>query len=204
MRKVEIRKIAVPYEFKLPDGRVLFRIEEATLSYEQFSGKMGPDVTRINFDRGDGVGVLLYAADTDDVLLVEQFRYPVYASHPEDSREGRGWLLEIVAGIKDAEGHVVARRELLEETGYELTHPLEHLTTCYVSPGGTSERLELYLARVRRAEGVRQQAGLDAESEDIRTHIVPLQEALRMVNDGRIQDAKTLIALLMLKDRLGR
>ena len=202
--KVEIKHIRTPYEFKLPNGHVLFKIEEVTLSHEQFGGGMSPDITRVNFERGDGVGVLLYADETDDVVLIEQFRYPVYASHPEGLRDGKGWLLEIVAGIKDAEGHGVAQRELLEETGCELTDPPEHLTTFYASPGGTSERLELYLAHVRRASGIRKHTGLASESEDIRTCTLSFAEALRMVGDGRIEDGKTILALLMLKDRLGR
>lgn len=202
--KVEIKSLRTPYEFRLPNGRVLFKMEEAVLSHERFDGEMSPDITRVNFERGDGVGVILYADDTDEVVLIEQFRYPVYASCPENRREGKGWLLEIVAGIKDGEGHIVAQRELLEETGHELTEPPEHLTTFFASPGGTSERLELYLAHVRRAEGVQKHAGLASEAEDIRTHIVPFPEALRMVADGRIQDGKTILALFMLKDRLGR
>lgn len=202
--KVDIRRVRTPYEFTLPNGRVLFHIEEAVLSHERFDGTMSPDLTRVNFERGDGVGVLLYASDTDDVVLVEQFRYPVYASDPPGASTDRGWLVEIVAGIKDAEGRVVAQRELLEETGYELSDPLEHLTTFYASPGGSSERIELYLARVKQVHGIRERAGLPAESEDIRPVAIPLVDALTMVRDGRIQDAKTLIALLMLRDRLGR
>ena len=202
--RVEIHSVDTPYEYRLPKGRVLFSLEQAELSYERFDGSMGPRVTRVNFERGDGVGVLLYADSTDEVVLVEQFRYPVYASSAEGPASMKGWLLEVVAGIKDDEGHIVAQRELMEETGYELTEPLEHLTTFYVSPGGTSERLELYLAHVRHVEGIERYSGLADESEDIRTHIVALPEALRMVGDGRIVDGKTIIALLMLRDRLAK
>ncbi len=202
--KVEIRRVQTPYEYAIPNGRVLFRIEEAVLSHERFDGTMSSELTRVNFERGDGVGVLLYASDTDELVLVEQFRYPVYASDPANAPTGRGWLLEIVAGIKDAEGRVVAQRELLEETGCEVSDSLEHLTTFYASPGGSSERIELYLARVKRAHGIRERAGLSSESEDIRPRIISFPDALAMVQDGRIQDAKTLVALLMLKDRLGR
>jgi len=200
--RVEIHNVDRPYEYRLPDGRVLFCLEQAELSHERFDGSMGSPVTRVNFERGDGVGVVLYADSTDEVVLVEQFRYPAYASRSEPGGPSKGWLLEIVAGIKDDAGHVVAQRELLEETGYELTESLEHLTTFYVSPGGTSERLELYLAHVRHPDGVQRHTGLAAESEDIRTHTVPLPEALEMVADGRIVDGKTIIALLMLRDRL--
>ena len=201
--RVDIKSLHVPYQFTLSNGHVLFKIEEATLAHETFTGGITPDITRINFERGDGVGVLLYARDTDEVLLVEQFRYPVYASRSEPEHAHKGWLLEIVAGIKDDAGHMVAQRELLEETGYELAGNLEHLTTFFLSPGGTSEKMELYLALVQKTEGIQPQAGLASESEDIRTHLLSRSDALQMVDDGRIQDAKTVIALLLLKKRLG-
>ncbi len=200
--KVKISSQSTPYEFRLPDGRALFRIEETVLSHERFDGRMSTAVRRVNFNRGDSVSVLLYAGQTDEIVLVEQFRYPVYASHPESEREGNGWILETVAGIKDARGPDVARRELFEETGYALRGALEHLTTVYVSPGGTSERIELYLAHVSKVEGIVKHAGLDAEAEDIRPHTIPFAEALQMVTDGRIVDSKTIIALYMLKERL--
>ena len=161
--RVEISSRSTPYEFHSPNGRLLFSIEEAVLSHERFDGRMIPAVKRVNFNRGDSVSVLLYAGQTDEIVLVEQFRYPVYASHPDSEREGNGWILETVAGIKDARGPDVARRELFEETGYALRGALEHLTTVYVSPGGTSERIELYLAHVSKVEGIVKHAGLDAE-----------------------------------------
>ncbi|MDE2890214.1 MAG: NUDIX hydrolase [Gemmatimonadota bacterium] len=200
--RVEISSRSTPYEFHSPHGRVLFCMEEALVSHERFDGRMSPAVKRVNFSRGDSVAVLLYADNTDEVVLVEQFRYPVYAGYHESERDGKGWILETVAGIKDARGPDVGRRELLEETGYALRGELEHLTTVYVSPGGTSERTELYLARVSKLEGIRRHAGLEAESEDIRPHIIAFGEALRMVADGRIVDSKTVIALYMLKERL--
>jgi ADP-ribose pyrophosphatase len=200
--RVEISSRSTPYEFHSPNGRLLFSIEEAVLSHERFDGRMIPAVKRVNFNRGDSVSVLLYAEETDEVVLVEQFRFPVYASYPESDREGNGWILETVAGVKDARGPAVARRELLEETGYALSDALEHLTTIYASPGGSSERIELYLAHVSILEGIRKHAGLDIEAEDIRPHTIPFAEALCMVADGRIVDSKTIIALYLLKERL--
>ena len=202
--KVEIKKTEVPYEYRFPDGRVFFRVEKATLSHERFDGSISPEISRTNFNRGDGVGVLLYSEEAEEVVLVEQFRYPVNASFPKNQRDGKGWILEIVSGIKDADGQAVARRELLEETGYHLRGALEHLSTFYVSPGGTSERIELYLAKVKKAEGILKEAGIPSEAEDIRTHVVPFERALKMIDEGEIVDGKTIIALLMLKDRVGK
>ena len=200
--RVQISSRSTPYEYHSPNGHVLFSMEEAVLSYERFDGRMSPPVKRANFNRSDSVSVLLYAWETDEIVLVEQFRYPAHARCPESERGGKGWILETVAGIKDARGPDVARRELLEETGFALTGDLEHLTTAYVSPGGTSERVELYLARVSKPDGIRKQAGLESEAEDIRPHTIPFEEALRMVADGRIVDLKTIVSLYMLKERL--
>jgi ADP-ribose pyrophosphatase len=202
--RVDIRDIQTPYEFRLPNGRVLFKIEEAVLSHERFSGPMGSEITRVNFERGDGVGVLLYDEAERAVILVEQFRFPVHRREGA-SPEGNAWLLEIVAGIKDGDGPSVARKEVLEETGYELSHPPEHLSTFYLSPGGSSEQMELYLARVRKSPGGPHHGGVASEGEDIRVHALPLDKAIEQVSDGRIRDAKTIVALLMLRQRdLGR
>lgn len=197
-----IRHETVPWAFKLPNGKVLFRIVQAKLTHERFDGGTTRELTRINFDRGDGVSVVVYSEATDEVVLVEQFRYPVYAASAQGDRDDDGWLLELVAGMKDDEGRTVAEREVQEETGCELTEPPERLATFYLSPGGTSERMEIYLAKVRDLDRVQTHAGVQHEGEDIRTHVVSLSNALKMIADGRIRDAKTIIGLMMLRDRL--
>lgn len=196
--KVEVKNVDIAYEFPKSGSKPMFQVEEARLSYERYDGTMSEEVTRVNFERGDGVGVLPYIESTNRVILVEQFRYPVYAGRTS-SADKKGWLLEIVAGIVDDEGEVVAERELLEETGFELAAPLELMTTFYLSPGGCSESMQLYLARVEQKENVDCFAGLEEEAEDIRIHILDMDDALKLVEIGHIQDAKTIIALLMLK-----
>ena len=109
--------------------------------------------------------------------------------------------MEIVAGIVDDEDEIVAERELLEETGFELTAPLELLSTFYLSPGGCSESMQLYLARVKKKEDADRYAGVQEEAEDIRIHILSLENALKLIEIGHIQDAKTIIALLMLRQK---
>lgn len=193
---VHIKQLRTPYEFRLPNGPVLFKVEEADLSHEQFDGRMGPDITRVNFERGDGIGVLLYDPDARAVVLVEQFRFPVYRRDASN-----GWLTEIVAGMKDDDGPSVARKEVLEETGYELRGDPEWLSSFYLSPGGTSERMELYLAHVRKS-GLSTHGGAEHEGEDIRVHTVPLDDAIKQVESGEILDAKTIVALLMLERKL--
>ena len=178
-----------------------FRIIRATLQYRRFDGQMSDPVTRINFERGDSVGVLLYDPQDDAVILVRQFRYPVYAGLAPNEREGDGakqaWLLEIVAGVVD-EGRTVkevANKELLEEAGYEVKGDLQPITTIYPSPGGTSERIHLFLGEVDCHRRTGKGGGIAAEGEDTQIVVLPLREAMDMVARGEIRDAKTIIAL---------
>ena len=178
-----------------------FRVIRARLQYRRFDGQMSDPVTRINFERGDAVGVLLYDPQDDAVILVRQFRYPVYAGLAPNEREGDGakqaWLLEIVAGVVD-EGRTVkevANKELLEEAGYEVKGELQLIATIYPSPGGTSERVHLFLGEVDHRRRTGKGGGVVAEGEDTQVVVLPFGKAMNMVAGGEICDAKTIIAL---------
>ena len=193
---VKVLDLAEDYTF----GK-LFRVIRATLQYRRFDGRMSDPVTRINFERGDSVGVLLYDPRDDAVILVRQFRYPVYAGLNPNKRVGDGarqaWLLEIVAGVKDVGRTVreVANKELLEEAGYEVKGELRPITTIYPSPGGSSERIHLFLGQVDHRQHVGKGGGVVAEGEDTQVVVLPFGEAMDMVARGEIRDAKTIIAL---------
>lgn len=193
---VKILDLVEDYSF----GR-LFRVVRARLQHRRFDGRMSDPITRINFERGDSVGVLLYDATDDAVVLVRQFRYPVYASLDPDERAGDGarkaWLSEIVAGVKD-EGRTVAEvahKELLEEAGYEVLGGLQPIATIYPSPGGTSERIHLFLGEVDHRRRSGHGGGVAAEGEDIQIVVLPFRVAMGMVGRGEICDAKTVVAL---------
>jgi nudix-type nucleoside diphosphatase (YffH/AdpP family) len=123
---------------------------------------------------------------------VRQFRYPVYTSLSPEERRGNGarraWTLEIVAGVNDAGGTAqdVAHKELLEETGYRVSGELEPVASFYASPGGSSERITLFFARVDRAHRTGAGGGAAHEGEDIEVVAVPFEEARRMVASGEI------------------
>lgn len=182
-KKVEVLERELVY-----DG--FFKIERAVVRYERYDGRMSEPITRYCFERGDSVGVLLYNSEADSVVLVEQFRYPAYVGG------GPGWILEIVAGVKDKGDSVkVARSEAIEEAGYEIER-LEKLASFYLSPGGSSERMDLYLGYVSKPS--HKGGGVKEEGEDIRVVELPLEDALRMIDRGEICDAKTILALLWL------
>lgn len=107
----------------------------------------------------------------------------------------RGRLLEVPAGIFDRSHETpeeLVRRELEEETGYRATR-LESLATIYTSPGFTDEAIELFMAEVE--PGGRPEEGIEVVE-------MALQDALTAVVDGRIRDAKTMVAILLARERM--
>lgn len=202
MPLVEVAALHEDYVF----GRA-FRILRAQLRFRRFDGAMSKEITRISFERGDSVGVLLYDPDNDGVVLVRQFRFPVYAALPPQEQAGGGalkaWLIEVIAGVQDPGYgvHEVAHKEMLEESGYTLRGPLEHMMTFYVSPGGTSERIHLFYGELDHRDRATAGGGLLAEGEDTQVLFLPRAQALAMVASGEICDAKTVIALQHLELR---
>jgi ADP-ribose pyrophosphatase len=169
--------------------RGFFRLERYRLRHTLFAGGWSEELDRELLERGHAAAVLLYDPACDAVVLVEQFRIGALASP-------RGpWLIEIVAGIvgPGESGADVARREAVEEAGCTV-QDLIPICDYLVSPGGSSERIALFCARVdsRNAGGIH---GLAHEGEDIRVRVVPFAEALDMVRDGRIDSASPIIAL---------
>ncbi len=176
-----------------------FRIDRYTLRHELFAGGMSEPLTREVFERGHAAAVLPYDPERDAVVLIEQFRIGAYAAGRDP------WLIEIVAGIvEDGETpREVALRELGEEAG--LTGDLvEPIGDVMLSPGGTSETIALFCARIdaRAANGIH---GLADEHEDIRVTTMAFADALAAVERGDVVSAPAIIALQWLalhRDRL--
>ena len=141
-------------------------------------------------ERARGSGVVTIAAVTSDgeLVLTEQFRRPVNAS-VIDLPAG---LVGDVAGSEDESRLLAARRELLEETGYE-SDQWELVTEGPSSPGMTNEMLAFYLARNAK----RVAAGGGDASEDIDVHVVPLKRLHRWLEARRaagvLVDPKTYV-----------
>lgn len=154
---------------------------------------MGAQITRLVLERGDSVAVLPHDPVAGVVLLCEQFRAPTVAGGP-------GWLVEIPAGVME-EGETsetCVRRETLEETGHEVD-ALTLIATVYPSPGGSSERVHVFCGQILLRPDAPDTAGVAKEGENIRILRVLVEDALAMVRDGEIQDAKTVIALQWLE-----
>lgn len=176
--------------------RNFFEIQKATVQYEKFDGTLSEKVQRFNSEHGHSAAILLHDPAAGEFVLVEQFRYPAYVFDAQ-----KAWLLEIIAGlIENGEDPVdVARREVLEETGYEVQE-IESLREFFLSPGSSSERIFIFFGKAGKK--VAPGGGLSSEAEDIRVVRLPVHEAYRLVDEGRIHDAKTLVALLSVRERL--
>ncbi|TLU67278.1 NUDIX domain-containing protein [Thalassotalea litorea] len=170
-----------------------FRVDEWHIQHELFGGGMSRTFTREIFERGDAVILLPYDQRQDKVLLVEQFR--AGAVRPDE----QAWLLEPVAGMIEAgeSPAEVAIRESDEEAGIQLQpDDLIFIMEYFSSPGGTSEKLYLYLGLCDLPESLAGKLhGLDHENEDIRTHLYTREQALDLMTQGRITNASTIIAL---------
>jgi 8-oxo-dGDP phosphatase len=138
-----------------------------------------------------GAAIVLAVDDDERVLCLWQYRHAV----------GRR-LVQLPAGLLDVDGEEpaeVARRELVEEAGYEADEWV-HLTSAYSSPGIIAELSHYYLAR-----GLRQVGRGDFEPEheeaDMQTGWVPFDEVHAAVLAGRLTDAHLALAVLVARAR---
>ena len=124
------------------------------------------------------------------VVLVRQFRPAIGAE-----------VVEVPAGMRDVEGEepaVTARRELVEEVGYDADH-VELLTVFHPSVGMTDSTTHVFVATGLRHVGDDRKG---PEEAAMTTLVVPLVDALDQVASGAITDAKTAIGLLLAERRL--
>lgn len=147
----------------------------------------GSEGTR-EYIRHPGAVAIVPLFDDGRVLLERQFRYP-----------HRREFIEVPAGkLEPGEPHLeTAKRELLEETGY-VAAQWTRLAVIHTAIAYTDEGIEIFLAKKLTL----QKRQLDV-GEFLETLILPFGEAVEMIRDGRITDAKTVAALLW-AERWGR
>lgn len=170
-----------------------FRIDRIHLRHRTFAGGWTGEFSRELFERGEAVCILLYDPFRDCVVLTEQFR--IGALNDERSP----WLLELVAGmVEEGESYEeVAARETAEEAGCSF-YQLLPVCRYWVSPGGTSERVQIYCGLID-SDGVGGIHGLEHENEDIRLVSLSFGEAWQALENGLINNAATIMALQWLK-----
>ncbi len=171
--------------FERTDSETLLEGKFFSVRRETFRHEDGEDAERDIVMHTGAVGIVVL--DGERLWLVRQPR----------EATGEFDLLELPAGKLDAEGETpeeTARRELAEEIGKAAEH-WEHLTTFYTSPGFTDEQCHVFLAT-----GLRDAPGQEIEGERIDDEVQPRGELDELI--GAARDSKTLIGLLLLRDRL--
>ncbi|QKJ49071.1 ADP-ribose diphosphatase [Proteus vulgaris] len=170
-----------------------FRMTEYRFKHRLFEGGWSEEVKREVFERGNAGVLLAYDPKRDEVVLIEQIRIPAYETSETP------WLLEVVAGMVEPgeSPEDVVRREAQEEAGV-IVGRCEPIVSYLSSPGGTSERMHVYVGEVdaTTAKGIH---GLACENEDIRVHVVSREQAYLWVEKGVIDNAASVIALQWLQ-----
>ena len=159
------------YEYSKPDGRTQTQTREV-------------------YDRGNGAVILLYNKEERTVILTRQFRLPTFVNGNES-----GMLIEACAGLLDHDNpEDCIKRETEEETGYKVTE-VQKIFEAYMSPGSVTEILHFFIAEYSKAMKLNEGGGLDHEEENIEVLEMDVDQAMSMIFNGEIKDAKTIMLL---------
>ncbi|MCC8941625.1 GDP-mannose pyrophosphatase [Bradyrhizobium sp. Arg68] len=170
----------------LAKGR--YELKRATFDYRRANGEWQTQLRDV-FERGSGAALLPYNLAQRTVVLVRQFRFPAFVNGYDDL------LIEVAAGLlDDAEPEARIRAEAEEEVGYRLVH-VRKVFEAFTSPGAVTEKLHCFVAEYDAAMRIGDGGGLADEGEDIEVLELSIDEALAMIADGRIVDAKTIMLL---------
>jgi nudix-type nucleoside diphosphatase (YffH/AdpP family) len=177
---------------RVKDVRLLsdnhYTLKTTTFEWRRANGEWQTQ-QRETYDPGDAAAVLPYNLAQGTVVLVKQFRYPAYVNGHDDL------LIEAAAGLLDNESpEKRIRSEAEEETGYRLDK-IEKVFEAFMCPGAVTQKLYFFVAKYEPSMRIGAGGGLADEGEDIEVLELPIDEALAMIADGRIADAKTIMLL---------
>lgn len=166
-----------------------YTLRRAEFDFCRTDGRWQAHQQRESYDIGDAAAVLPWDRKRDRVILIRQFRWPVYEwGHKQ-------LLVEAIAGKLDGDDPQSAIiREAMEEAGVAITN-LRLVTHAFVSPGAVKERVSHFLADYDSAATRAKGGGHEHEGEDIEVLELPLDDALAMIPRGGVIDLKTVMLL---------
>jgi len=174
-------------DLKILSGKY-YTLRLASFDYRRGDGQWQHQ-ERESYDLGDAAVVLPRDRARGKILLIQQFRWPVFESGY------RRFLIEAIAGKLDGDTPLdCITREAMEEAGVTIANP-RLVSHCFPSPGAVKERASLFLADYDSAAPRAKGGGHEHEGEDITVLEMSLDEALAMVESGEIVDMKTILLL---------
>lgn len=142
------------------------------------------------YDRGNASTILLYNKEQKTVVLTSQFRLPTFLNGNKS-----GILIEACAGVLDNDTpETCAIREAEEETGYRISE-VKKIYEAYTSSGVLTELLHFFIAEYSPSMKVSEGGGVESEEENIDVLEHHINDALHMIDNGQIKDAKTIMLL---------
>jgi nudix-type nucleoside diphosphatase (YffH/AdpP family) len=165
-----------------------YRLNEVEFDYRRGNGEWQAQKREV-FDRGHAATLLPYNLANRTVVLARQFRLPAYLAGHDDL------MIEAAAGmLDDASPEARIRAEAEEEIGYRLGE-VRKIFEAFMSPGAVTEKLHFFVAEYDPSMRVGDGGGIVEEGEDIEVMELSIDQALAMISDGRIVDAKTIMLL---------
>ena len=175
------------HELKILSGDY-YTLRKASFDFQRLDRRWQHQ-QRESYDIGDAAAVLPFDRASGLVILIRQFRWPVF------EWGYRKLLVEVIAGKLDGDTPIdCVTREALEEAGVAVSK-LRLVTHCFISPGAVKERASMFLADYDSTAPRAQGGGHEHEGEDIQVLEMPLDNALQMIERGEIVDMKTILLL---------
>ena len=166
-----------------------YTLRKYTFDYQRADGSWERQA-REAYDRGNGAVILLYNKEKQTVVLTRQFRLPTYTNGNDT-----GMMIEACAGLLDKDNpEECIKRETEEETGYKVSS-VKKIYEAYMSPGSVTEILYFFVAEYSDDMKVSDGGGCETEQENIEVLEIPFKEAIEMVANGAINDAKTIMLI---------
>jgi nudix-type nucleoside diphosphatase (YffH/AdpP family) len=177
---------------RVKENRVLsnghLKLNAVTFDWRRDDGRWQTQRREV-VDRGHAAALLPYNRGDRTVVLVKQFRYPAYSAGYDNL------MIEAAAGLLDnAPPEERIRLEAEEEMGYRL-HEVRKIFEAFMSPGSVTEKIHFFVAEYEPSMRVSAGGGLAHEGEEIEVLEFSIDEALAMIADGSIIDAKTIMLL---------
>ncbi len=166
-----------------------YSLQKITFEYHKEDGTWEKQVREV-YDRGNGAAILLYNREKGTVVLTKQFRMPTYMNGNPS-----GMMIEVCAGVLDGDRpEDCIKKEVEEETGYRVRE-VKKVFESYMSPGSVSEILHFFIGQYDDQMKVGEGGGAAHETENIEILEYAFEEALEMIQNGTIKDAKTIMLL---------